>query len=297
VWEDRRRLIRTTGGCDTFTANAKLISRAGTRVSRTTLATAGDWLALQRLSFTGPPEGPRHEIEALDLIEVDAEGRVVALIDFDPDDRRAASAEILERWARSDAARCIPASVFETYRAINDHDLDRVRATLHDDFVYPTTAVPGSAGSSGSTTTSPRFDHCSRDARLLYRRPVLHRCGEARLPRHRDVRHARRGREFESVFARLLVYRDGRIGAVEHFELEHLDVARAPSRSCARAVSVGIVRRQRQAEHHEDRHRPCDGVVRNDARRSDEPTVAEVLRSHLVDRNVAGDPQEAGGRE
>jgi ketosteroid isomerase-like protein len=35
------------------------------------------------------------------------------------------------------------------------------------------------------------------------------------------------GGEFESVFARLLLYRDGRIGAVEQYELEHLEAARA----------------------------------------------------------------------
>ena len=58
-------------------------------------------------------------------MEVDAEGRVVASIVFDPDDRRAASAELLARDPRSDAVE----------RAMSDHDLDRLRAALPDDFV------------------------------------------------------------------------------------------------------------------------------------------------------------------
>jgi hypothetical protein len=66
---------------------------------------------------------------------VDGEGRVVAAIYFDPDDRRAASAELLERWARSDAARCVPAAIFEALRAVNAHDLEGLRALLPDDFV------------------------------------------------------------------------------------------------------------------------------------------------------------------
>ena len=100
------------------------------------LATAGDRLALEHHRWTAADGGPPFEIETLGLIEVDAEGRIVAIIAFDPGDRRAASAEMLERYARSDEARCLPAAAFEALRAVNDHDLDRFRATLHDDFVF-----------------------------------------------------------------------------------------------------------------------------------------------------------------
>src|SRR4029453_12391923 len=135
VWEDRRRLIRTAGDCDMVLANGRLLSRAGTRMSRTLLATAGDRLILQRQSYTGPAEGPIFETETLELFEVDAEGRIVALTTFDPDDRPAASAELLDRYARSAAARCIPAGFFEAIRAVNTRDLARLCAVLPDDFV------------------------------------------------------------------------------------------------------------------------------------------------------------------
>src|SRR5262249_50632490 len=79
--------------------------------------------------------GPDVEIEHLLVTEVDTEGRIVAVISFDPEDRHAASAEGLDRYARSDAARCIPDGLFAVARAINTRDLDRLRAALPDDFV------------------------------------------------------------------------------------------------------------------------------------------------------------------
>ena len=60
------------------------------RASRTLLATTGDRLALEHVRWTGTTaDGVAFEIENLSLMEVDAEGRIVAIISFDPDDRRA----------------------------------------------------------------------------------------------------------------------------------------------------------------------------------------------------------------
>ena len=93
-------------------------------MSRTLLATAGDRLALERV-FWEAKDGAAFEAETLSLWEVDAEGRIVAAISFDPDDRRAAAAEMLARDPHPDAIK----------RAMSDHDLDRLRAELPDDFV------------------------------------------------------------------------------------------------------------------------------------------------------------------
>ena len=40
-----------------------------------------------------------------------------------------------ERYYRDEAARSMPAAVIGVLRAMNDHDLDRVRTLLPDDFV------------------------------------------------------------------------------------------------------------------------------------------------------------------
>ena len=101
----------------------------------TALATAGDRLALEHVRWTGGKNRVPFESENLSLTEVDAEGRIVAVISFDPDDRRGATVELLDRYARSDAAQCIPAAIFEALRAVNAHDLDRLRVALSDDFV------------------------------------------------------------------------------------------------------------------------------------------------------------------
>src|SRR5262249_7706796 len=139
VFQDRRRLVRITGDRDMFIAAGKLAISSGPRLARTVLATAGDRLALARLRWSShggvaahgvdiaAGDEPELEFEHLLVTEVDAEGRLVAVIIFDPDDRRAASAELLERYARSDAARCTPAAFFEALRAVNARDLDRLR--------------------------------------------------------------------------------------------------------------------------------------------------------------------------
>jgi hypothetical protein len=92
------------------------------------LATAGDRLALERFLWTGAHKGGPFETDTLTLVEVDAEGSCVAAIIFDPDDRRAAFAEMFERSGRSDAAQCIPPAAVEANRAMNAHDLVRFRA-------------------------------------------------------------------------------------------------------------------------------------------------------------------------
>jgi hypothetical protein len=77
----------------------------GARVSRTLLATMGDFLALERSHWTqGAGDQGAFEREALVLVEVDAEERLVAVVLFDPSERRAASAELTDRYARGEGA-------------------------------------------------------------------------------------------------------------------------------------------------------------------------------------------------
>jgi hypothetical protein len=205
-----------------------LLSRAGTRMSRTLLATPGDRVMLQRQSYTGPAEGRIFEIETLELMEVDAEGRVVTLITFDPDDRRAASMEMLERCARSDEARCIPAGLFEAVRAMNAGDLDRLRATLPDVYVVNDHRRTGLGRLESA-------DHVAAVAALF--ELVSERTFEplyiVAAERHGLLAMARMfgtladGGEFEQVYVWLVVYNGDQLGVMELFEPDHLNVARA----------------------------------------------------------------------
>jgi hypothetical protein len=184
---------------------------------------------LERLRFIGADEASTFEIENLALTEVDAEGRVVAAIVFDPDDRRAASAELFERHARSDAARWTPAAAFEFFRALNDHDLERCRALLPDDFVFH------DHRRTGVGRLESADDYVASLTPLFERAPgwtneALYNVAEekhATLTVARQFGTLAEGGEFETVVIRLGLYRGDRLGEIEVFEPEDLDVARA----------------------------------------------------------------------
>src|SRR5262249_50868993 len=135
-YDARRRGLRTRGDLEMYLGSMQYLVSHRARRASTLLATAGDRLALYRNRWTGADDPTAYEVETLTVSEVDAEGRIVARIIFDPDDRRAASAEMLERFASSDAARCIPAGLFPALRAVNARDLDWLRAVLPADFVH-----------------------------------------------------------------------------------------------------------------------------------------------------------------
>jgi hypothetical protein len=229
VFDDRQPASLTTGGRDMLIANVRLVASSGTRVSRPLLATAGDRLALERARLTGADAASSFEIENLWLTEVDAEGRVVAVIVFDPDDRRAASAELFERHARSDAARWTPAAVFEYFRALNDHDLERCRAALPDDFVFH------DHRRTGVGRLESADDYVASLTPLFERAPgwTIEALYYVVEEKHGTLAVARwfgtlaEGGEFETVVVRLVLYRGDRLGEIELFEPENLDVARA----------------------------------------------------------------------
>jgi ketosteroid isomerase-like protein len=133
VFEDRRRSMLTSGDRQMLLANDLLIGSSRPGISATFLATAGDRLSLQHMLIAGTYEDAAYEAEFLQVIEVDGDGRLVAVIAFDPDDRCAASRELLERSARSEGSSSL---ALELRRAIFDHDLERVRALLPAGFVY-----------------------------------------------------------------------------------------------------------------------------------------------------------------
>jgi hypothetical protein len=228
TWEDRRRLIRTSGGRDMVVANSRLISGSGSRVVRTVLATAGDCLMLQLHRFAGSAGGVVFETETLDVTEVDADGRIVALITFDPDDRRAASAEMLERFARSDAAQRTTAATFDAMRAVNAHDLDRFRAIISDDFVmddHRRTGLGRLEREDYVASLAALFEHApDTTVETLYHLAVEK---HGMLEVARNFGTLRDGGAFESPYVRIMRHRGDRLVGVEMFEIEHLDRARA----------------------------------------------------------------------
>jgi ketosteroid isomerase-like protein len=228
VIDDRRRSILLTGDRDMFIATGRWLASHDVGRTRTLLATAGDRLALERFLWTGATDAPDAEAEALTLTEVDAEGRVVASITFDPDDRRAASAEMYERFVRSDAAGGMPAAGIEFMSTLHDHDLDRVRAQLPDDFFFHDHRRTG-AGRLGSAD-----EYLAFVAALFEQSPdvLIEGLYTVAVETHGilDVCHmfgTRDGGDFESVFARIVLHQGDQTVGAELFEVEDLDIARA----------------------------------------------------------------------
>jgi hypothetical protein len=227
-YDDRRRLLRTAGGRDIAIASTRETARLRSRPSRTLLATSGDHLALERVLFTGPDDAP-FEVDTLHLTEVDAEGRFAAVIIFDPEDRRAASAEMLDRYARSDAARCIPSGVFEEIRAVSARDVSRLRAVLPDNFVMHDRRRTGSGRLEGAdrvvAAIAAEFEQTSEmTVELLY---VVAAEKHGMLAMTHTFGTLADGGEYELVYVVLGLFQRDRYVGMELFEPEHLDVARA----------------------------------------------------------------------
>ncbi len=221
VFDDRRRLIRLTGDRETWLASSRYIARS--RVSRRLLATAGDRLMLEWHLFTGVEEAPI-EAEQLTVFEVDADGRFLAVIGFDPDDRRAASLEMLDR-----SASWLPKSAYEFMRGVADRDLARCRAALPDDYVYDDHRRTGAGRIEGADAYVASLAALFQETQevmfeTLY--PLARSKGTQLSVAHTFGKLADGG-DFESVYLNLAFTESGRIAGLEIFEPEDLDRARA----------------------------------------------------------------------
>jgi hypothetical protein len=226
VFDDRRRGLRTGADGDSYLASLRW-ALPGTQVTRTVLATAGDRLALQRNRFTRTKEILLFEIETLALTEIDGDGRIVAIVLFDPDDRAAASAELFERYARNGADE-MPAAWFEFVRAWNDHDLGRLRTLLPSDYFFHDhrrTGI-GRVEGEGYIASLAALYALSPDVRL---EPLYWVAGAAhgRVGVMRWVGTNAEGGEFEAVFAGLSLYQGEVPVGAELFEIADLDAALA----------------------------------------------------------------------
>ncbi|MGH7820689.1 MAG: hypothetical protein ACREQ9_13040, partial [Candidatus Binatia bacterium] len=231
VFDDRRRSVLLTGDLETFVANNRWLGKHGrTRIETSLLATAGERLMLSRLRFTGSENDVLLvEAETLVVTEVDEAGRALAIIQFDPEDRRAASVEMVERFARGDEAKWTPAAYFEILRAGMAHDLERLRGVLPDDFFLDDHRRTGAGRIEGADSfvrwIAALFE-LSPDA-------IIESMHQLATSEHGilDVAHTfgalADGGAFESVFARVFVFRGGRFVGAEVFELDDLELARA----------------------------------------------------------------------
>jgi tetratricopeptide (TPR) repeat protein len=230
VFDDRQRRSLVRGDVELYIRNLEFVRAwPGRTVVRELLATAGERSAVDRVAFTGDPEGGAFEGEFLRLTELDDDGRLLAVIHFDPDDRRAATIELRERYFRSEEGRSTPAELIEVTRALDERDPERVRAALPPDFVFHDhrrTGVGRIEGVEDYLASIQAMFEQTLDGRSenLYR-VAADRHGTLHVAR--TVGSLLTGGAFESVYVRLQRYRGERWVATELYELEDLERARA----------------------------------------------------------------------
>jgi hypothetical protein len=228
AFEDRRRLIRIAGDGELLLADTQHLWDSGWRPVRTLLATAGDRLSLERMLWTLDAGGQASEIEVLKVAEVDAEGRIVAYLIFDPSDRAAASEELFERGVRQ-GFDGLPRATLEFFRAWNRHDRARMQALLPGDYVFHDHRRTGIGRIEGAATYLDSLTalwELSPDVRLEMLYEVA-RAPNAFLGVLRWSGTNAEAGEFEAVFIGVTRIQGERQVGTDLFEIDEMDAALA----------------------------------------------------------------------
>ena len=129
-FNDDRRPIVGSGilvGRDAQKANERAIAELWTTtVTLTVMATRGNRLALARLGFSGRDEGPEAFLtEMLNIVEINADERIVASVSFGIDDFEDAIAELDARYLAGEAAAYGQtwSVITAGYAALNRHEV------------------------------------------------------------------------------------------------------------------------------------------------------------------------------
>jgi hypothetical protein len=93
VFEDRGKRALTSGGAEEWIETSAFFRSRGGQVTRELIGTRGDRISIDHVTWTGVPGGSEFEIDLIGLAEVDADGKLRAVIRFDADDRGAAFEE------------------------------------------------------------------------------------------------------------------------------------------------------------------------------------------------------------
>jgi hypothetical protein len=151
------------------------------------------------------------------------------VVRFDPDDRRAASVEMSQRFRRGEGQR-IPAAARDAIQALLDHDFERLRDVLPEDFVFHDHRRTGLGRLEGAAAFVDSLAPVAEQAPDF----CIETLYTVDLGEHGMLDMARvfgtlaaSGGAFETCYARLGTWRGDRIVSMELFEPEDLELARA----------------------------------------------------------------------
>ena len=205
-----------------------ILSIGAVDVSVELLATAGDRVALERLTWS---DGEHREVvDSLCVVEVDAAGLVTAIVTFDPDNRLGAWSELQQRWADGEAAGYPETTrlALALLHAVLASDWEAWRALLADDLSFE----DHRAGGIG-TITGPEWVEAQRVLTELspdvttVPTEVLAIADHGWISRVRITGTLADGGPFESDHVDLFTVARGRITHVEMFDPDAVAEARA----------------------------------------------------------------------
>jgi class 3 adenylate cyclase len=227
--DDRSRRGMLRGGVEEWLGGIQFLFTETAAVPAVRLvATAGERLALIHLVWRETPGKSSFEIERLQLIEVDAAGKLSAMALFDGDQRAAASEELFERYVAS-APENMPPGYAECIRGFNRHDPLRLRSALADDFVledHRRTGMGRIEGADAYVASVVAAYELSSDSRL----DMLFAAAEERHGRLDLVRVSgtnTEGGAFESFHFVLAHFRGEWVAGFEAYEPEEIERALA----------------------------------------------------------------------
>ncbi|MFN2428048.1 MAG: nuclear transport factor 2 family protein, partial [Candidatus Binatia bacterium] len=137
-FEDRGKRALVDGDFDTWLKSMQFIrSQPGVRFEHELLATLGERILIGKMRWIGESEDAEFLTDKLRLVEVAADGRLRRIILFDGDDRAAAFAEGIERFAAGEAAGADGTATYPAFvRALLRFDWTAMREVLSADFVF-----------------------------------------------------------------------------------------------------------------------------------------------------------------
>lgn len=138
VHDDRGKRALLSGGVDELIAGVEyLVSEIGAESRYEVLGTAGERIAIHRRAWRSAPDAAAFELDKISVTELDATGKVSALILFDGDDRAAAFQEAFDRFAGGEAATSGGHPEYlEFLRAFRERQWETARALLATDFAF-----------------------------------------------------------------------------------------------------------------------------------------------------------------
>jgi hypothetical protein len=227
--EDRRRLTRASWDIDASLAWMRgSAERSALHIERRLRSIFGERVSLEHQMWHGTVDGAPFEIEMLTLIEVDAGGRVTAIVNFDADDVSTAQREAIERWlALEPAVAPLLRTTIAYGEAMNARDLTRLRGLVADAIVLEDHRHSGIGLMHGADAYLQAmrvyFELIREVSSEVVVSLMIEPCGSIMLIRMTGALPD--GGKFERLYCNIAIAAHGRFERLEFYEIDDVEIA------------------------------------------------------------------------